>query len=185
MSELEGRAGATAAPDATGSAAETSEATSSAAELNDVTSDAAELNEATSDAAASNEAAGGATELNGATAAAGSTGETAAATAMPASAQPTATTAAQPTATAAEAPATPPLSSLPPQEGARVRDSLEAIKTAVVWLVVLQILTILSPLLRVSIKWALIVGLVLTLATFAVGGVAYLKARRMQDGLPE
>jgi hypothetical protein len=73
----------------------------------------------------------------------------------------------------------------PPEEGARIGNSLEAIKTAVVWLVVIQILTILSPLLRVSLKWSLVVGLVLTLSSFAVGVVAYLKAQRAQRNLPE
>jgi hypothetical protein len=74
---------------------------------------------------------------------------------------------------------------VPPQDNARLRDSLEAIKTAVVWLVVLQLLTILSPLLRVSLKWTVIVGLILMLGSFAVGGVAYLKARSVQRGFPE
>ena len=74
---------------------------------------------------------------------------------------------------------------VPPQDNARIRDSLEAIKTAVVWLVVLQLLTILSPLLRVSLKWTIIVGLILMLGSFAVGGVAYLKARSAQRGFPE
>jgi hypothetical protein len=72
-----------------------------------------------------------------------------------------------------------------PEEGARIGNSLETIKTAVVWLVVIQILTILSPLLPVSLKWALIVGAVLTLSSFAVAVLAYLKAQRAQRGLPE
>ncbi|HEY9403881.1 MAG TPA: hypothetical protein VIQ24_14545 [Pyrinomonadaceae bacterium] len=72
-----------------------------------------------------------------------------------------------------------------PQDGARLSNSLETIKTAIVWLVVIQILTILSPLLRVSLKWALIVGTVLTLGSFAVAVLAYLKAQRAQRGLPE
>jgi Kef-type K+ transport system membrane component KefB len=66
-----------------------------------------------------------------------------------------------------------------------VRDALEAIKTAVVWLVVVQILTILSPLLNVPLKWALIVGVALSLSSFTIGLYAYLKARRTQRGLPE
>jgi hypothetical protein len=78
-----------------------------------------------------------------------------------------------------------PLPTSPQQEGARIRHALETIKTAVVWLIVIQILTILSPLLRVSLKWMLLVGLVLTLGSFAVGVVAYLKAQRAQSGLPE
>ena len=173
MSELEGRAGATAA---TSNATELNDATRSAAALDDAASNATGLKEAAGGAAELNEAEVGAAELTGAATAAESDGATVAVTAMP--------SAAQPAATAAEARDAPPVES-PPWEGARVRDSLEAIKTAVVWLVVLQILTILSPLLRVSIKWALIVGVALTLGTFAVGGVAYLKARRMQDGFPE
>jgi hypothetical protein len=39
--------------------------------------------------------------------------------------------------------------------------------------------------LRVSLKWALIVGVVLSLSSFAIGVYAYLKARRTQRGLPE
>jgi len=66
----------------------------------------------------------------------------------------------------------------PPPDNTRLRDSLEAIKTAVVWLVVINILTVLSPLLRLSLKWTLVVGLILTLSSFTIGGVAYLKARR-------
>ena len=66
----------------------------------------------------------------------------------------------------------------PPPENTRLRDSPEAVKTAVVWLVVINILTVLSPLLRLSLKWTLVVGLSLTLSSFTIGGVAYLKARR-------
>jgi len=66
----------------------------------------------------------------------------------------------------------------PPPENTHVRDSPEAVKTAVVWLVVINILTVLSPLLRLSLKWALVVGLILTVSSFAIGGVAYLKAGR-------
>ncbi|MCA1566543.1 MAG: hypothetical protein LC803_13055 [Acidobacteria bacterium] len=92
----------------------------------------------------------------------------------------------QPTAdTAAEAARDTPPPSPPPEEGARIGNSLETIKTAVVWLVVIQILTILSPLLRASLKWTLIVGVVLTLSSFAVGVLAYLKAQRAQRSLPE
>jgi hypothetical protein len=76
---------------------------------------------------------------------------------------------------------TPPL----PPDGAHIGNSLETIKTAVVWLVVIQILTILSPLLRASLKWALIVGAVLTLSSFAVAAVAYLRAQRAQRSFPE
>ena len=78
---------------------------------------------------------------------------------------------------------TPPPS--PQEDGARVGNSLETIKTAIVWLVVIQILTILSPLLRVSLKWALIVGAVLTLSSFGVAAVAYLRAQRAQRSLPD
>lgn len=73
----------------------------------------------------------------------------------------------------------------PPPDFAHIGNSLETVKTAVVWLVVIQILTILSPLLRVSLKWALIVGAVLTLGSFAVAAVAYLRAQRAQRSLPE
>lgn len=72
-----------------------------------------------------------------------------------------------------------------PPDNARVRDSLEAIKTAVVWLIVVNILTVLSPLLRLSIKWTLIVGFALTLACVVVGCAAYLKARATQRLFPE
>jgi hypothetical protein len=137
VSELEGRGGASAEPDAAAAATE-------------------------------------ATEASAATAADGSDGTAAGAGAMPATTDPAA-----PAAEAID-----PLP-LPPPDTARVNDSLEAIKTAIVWLVVLQILTILSPLLRVSLKWSLVVGLVLTVSSFAVSGVAYLKARQAQRGLPE
>ncbi|MCA1555186.1 MAG: hypothetical protein LC747_00675 [Acidobacteria bacterium] len=66
----------------------------------------------------------------------------------------------------------------PTLENTRITDSLEAIKTAVVWLVVINILTVLSPLLRLSLKWTVVVGLILTVSSFTIGGVAYLKARR-------
>jgi len=66
----------------------------------------------------------------------------------------------------------------PPLENMRMTDSLEAIKTAIVWLVVVNLLTVLSPLLRLSLKWTLAVGLILTVSSFTIGGVAYLKARR-------
>jgi hypothetical protein len=118
------------------------------------------------------DAAGSAAEVTAAEA--GSTG-TVAQTAMPATTQPT-----TPATAAGNTPPPP-----PPQDGARVRNSLEAVKTAVVWLVVIQLLTILSPLLRVSVKWALVVGLVLTLSSFALGVLAYLKAQRAQRSLPE
>ncbi len=72
-----------------------------------------------------------------------------------------------------------------PPDNARVRNALEAIKTAIVWLVVIQLLTILSPLLRVSLKWTLIVSVVLLLGGFSVGGAAYLKAHRAQRSIPE
>jgi hypothetical protein len=67
----------------------------------------------------------------------------------------------------------------------RVRDSLEVIKTAIVWLVVINILTVLSPLLWLPLKWALVVGVLLTAGSFVVGGLAYLRARGAQRGLPE
>jgi hypothetical protein len=67
----------------------------------------------------------------------------------------------------------------------RVRESLEVLKTAVVWLVVINILTVLSPLLRVSLKWALFVGILLTVSSVVVGCVAYLRAHGAQRHLPE
>jgi len=65
----------------------------------------------------------------------------------------------------------------PPPENARIRDSLEAIKTAIVWLVVINILTVLSPLLQASPKWTLAVGGLLVAGSLVIGCVAYLKAR--------
>jgi hypothetical protein len=67
----------------------------------------------------------------------------------------------------------------------RIRESLEVIKTAVVWLVVINILTVLSPLLWLPLKWALVVGFVLTAGSVVVGCVAYLRARGTQRHLPE
>ncbi|HEX8457631.1 MAG TPA: hypothetical protein VF656_10060 [Pyrinomonadaceae bacterium] len=72
-----------------------------------------------------------------------------------------------------------------PLDNARLRDALEAIKTGIVWLVVIQILTILSPLLRTSLKWTLIVGVLLVAGGLAVAAVAYRKALRAQRGIPE
>jgi hypothetical protein len=120
------------------------------------------------------DAASGAVEATAAAAEAGS-GETVAEAASPATIHP-------PTAAAEDAPDMTPPS---PQDGARVRNSLETIKTAIVWLVVIQILTILSPLLPTSLTWTLIVGVVLTTGSFAVAAVAYLKAQRAQRSLPE
>ncbi|HEY0100362.1 MAG TPA: hypothetical protein VGB76_15560 [Pyrinomonadaceae bacterium] len=67
----------------------------------------------------------------------------------------------------------------------RLRNSLEVIKTAVVWLVVINILTVLSPLLWLSLKWTLVVGVLLTAGSLSVGCVAYLRALRTQRQLPE
>lgn len=67
----------------------------------------------------------------------------------------------------------------------RLRASLETIKTAVVWLVVINILTVLSPLLWLPLKWALAVGVLLTAGSVVIGGLAYLRARGMQRRLPE
>lgn len=67
----------------------------------------------------------------------------------------------------------------------RLRASLEVIKTAVVWLVVINILTVLSPLLWLSLKWTLAVGVLLTLGSIVIGGLAYLRARGVQRRLPE
>ncbi|HEV2799960.1 MAG TPA: hypothetical protein VGW12_05670 [Pyrinomonadaceae bacterium] len=72
-----------------------------------------------------------------------------------------------------------------PMDNVRMRDGLEAIKTAIVWLVVIQILTILSPLLRLSLKWTLIVGFLLIASGLAVAVVAYRKAQRAQRSIPE
>jgi hypothetical protein len=67
----------------------------------------------------------------------------------------------------------------------RLRASLEVIKTALVWLVVINILTVLSPLLWLPLKWSLAVGVLLTVGSLVIGGVAYLRARGMQRRLPE
>jgi hypothetical protein len=67
----------------------------------------------------------------------------------------------------------------------RLRASLEVIKTAVVWLVVINILTVLSPLLWLPLKWALAVGVLLTAGSVVIGVVAYLRARGIQRRLPE
>jgi hypothetical protein len=67
----------------------------------------------------------------------------------------------------------------------RVRESLEVLKTAIVWLVVINILTVLSPLLWLPLKWALVVGVLLTAGSVVVGCVAYLRARNAQRHLPE
>jgi len=69
----------------------------------------------------------------------------------------------------------------PLPENTRIRDSLEAIKTAIVWLVVINILTVLSPLLQVSLKWTLAVGGLLIAGSLTIGCVAYLKARGAQE----
>jgi len=72
-----------------------------------------------------------------------------------------------------------------PLENTRIRDSLEAIKTAVVWLVVINILTVLSPLLQASLKWTLAIGVLLIVGSLTIGCVAYLKARGEQRRIPE
>ena len=75
---------------------------------------------------------------------------------------------------------------LPPQEDyVRVREALEVIKTAVVWLVVINILTVLSPLLRVPLKWTLVVGILLSVGSLVIGWTAYLRARATQRRLPD
>ena len=71
------------------------------------------------------------------------------------------------------------------QDTVSVRASLEVIKTALVWLVVINILTVLSPLLWLPLKWALAVGVLLTAGSIVVGCVAYLRARGAQRHLPE
>lgn len=89
------------------------------------------------------------------------------------------------TAAASFPEATPPDGATGAQEETLVRESLEAIKTAVVWLVVINILTVLSPLLWLPLKWALAVGVLLTAGSIIIGVVAYLRARGMQRRLPE
>jgi|GEM_PF-2189588 len=145
-SEPEGRAGATALPDAAGGA---TEATTPAAE-----------------------------DARGETVAGAVTLETVAGAAMPATIHPAAPAAEDARDTTTTTPS-------PQEDAARIRNSLETIKTAVVWLVVIQILTILSPLLPASLKWMLIVGVVLTLSSFAVAAVAYLRAQSAQRSFPE
>jgi len=71
------------------------------------------------------------------------------------------------------------------RDAVRERASLEVIKTALVWLVVINILTVLSPLLRVSLKWTLAVGFLLTAGSVVIGCAAYLRARSEQRHLPE
>lgn len=70
-------------------------------------------------------------------------------------------------------------------EEAGVRESLEVVKTAVVWLVVINLLTVLSPLLWLSLKWTIIVGVLLTASSIVIGCVTYLRARATQRRLPE
>lgn len=72
-----------------------------------------------------------------------------------------------------------------PHDETHIRDTLEVIKTAVVWLVVINLLTVLSPLLWLSLKWTIVVGVLLTGGSIAIGCVTYLRARRAQRGLPE
>ena len=71
------------------------------------------------------------------------------------------------------------------QDEAHVRESLEVIKTAIVWLVVINLLTVLSPLLWLSLKWTIIVGVLLTTSSVVIGFLAYLRARSTQRRLPE
>lgn len=71
------------------------------------------------------------------------------------------------------------------QEEAGVRESLEVVKTAVVWLVVINLLTVLSPLLWLSLKWTIVVGVLLTASSIVIGCVTYLRARATQRRLPE
>lgn len=68
---------------------------------------------------------------------------------------------------------------------AHVREALEVFKTAVVWLVVINLLTVLSPLLWLSLKWTIVVGVLLTAASIVIGCVTYMRARAMQRRLPE
>jgi hypothetical protein len=73
----------------------------------------------------------------------------------------------------------------PLQDDVHIRESLEVIKTAVVWLVVINILTVLSPLLRLPLKWRLVVGVILAVGSAVIGYMAYLRARAAQSRLPE
>ena len=66
-----------------------------------------------------------------------------------------------------------------------LRESLEMVKTAVVWLVVINILTVLSPLLWLSLKWTIAVGVLLTASSILIGCVTYLRARGAERRLPE
>jgi hypothetical protein len=70
-------------------------------------------------------------------------------------------------------------------DNTRIRNSLEAIKTAIVWLVVVNILTVLSPLLRASLKWTLAIGVLLIVGSLVIGCVGYLKAQHAQKRIPE
>ncbi|HLL71264.1 MAG TPA: hypothetical protein VK363_07515 [Pyrinomonadaceae bacterium] len=70
-------------------------------------------------------------------------------------------------------------------EEAGIRESLEVVKTAVVWLVVINLLTVLSPLLWLSLKWTIVVGVLLTGSSIVIGCVTYLRARAAQRRLPE
>lgn len=71
------------------------------------------------------------------------------------------------------------------QDEAGIRESLEVFKTAVVWLVVINLLTVLSPLLWLSLKWTIVVGVLLTVSSIVIGCVTYLRARATQRRLPE
>lgn len=70
-------------------------------------------------------------------------------------------------------------------EEAGIRESLEVVKTAIVWLVVINLLTVLSPLLWLSLKWTIVVGVLLTGSSIVIGCVTYLRARAAQRRLPE
>ncbi|HJR08885.1 MAG TPA: hypothetical protein VJ842_16625 [Pyrinomonadaceae bacterium] len=71
------------------------------------------------------------------------------------------------------------------QDEAGIRESLEVVKTAIVWLVVINILTVLSPLLWLSLKWTIVVGVLLTASSIVIGCVTYLRARATQRRIPE
>jgi len=123
---------------------------------------------------------------NATTNAASSTAQAEEAAAIPGGAAEMATGGATTTATAITATtATGAGDAATPLENTRTRDSLEAIKTAVVWLVVINILTVLSPLLQASLKWTLAVGGLLIVGSVMIGCVAYLKARGAQRRIPE
>jgi hypothetical protein len=68
---------------------------------------------------------------------------------------------------------------------AGARDLLESNKTAVVWLVVVNVLTTLATLVPLPLKWALAVFAGLALGSAALGYLAYTRAARAQKMISE